>query len=181
MPQHIEDGDNAAASLVVLLQTVKLEIDVREVIQVVSNVLILKNKKPRRIWLGMRARKFKIWMNKWFCYLEVISWKVRDYPEPRSPNRTACNHDRRSPQNESDGTQFSKFHCKRIQKTPSKAIHGYYSWPGKIESFVTTVLQTFQLWISTSTAFNTSPLWRYCTRSSRGGIDEGCNYVIYWI
>jgi len=49
MPQHIEDGDNAAASLVVLLQTVKLEIDVREVIQVVSNVLILKNKKPRRI------------------------------------------------------------------------------------------------------------------------------------
>jgi len=42
------------------------------------------------------------------------------------------------PRNESDGTQFAKFHCKRIQRTPSKVICGYYSWPGKIESFVTT-------------------------------------------
>jgi len=52
------------------------------------------------------------------------------------------------------------------------------------------LLQTFQLWISTSTAFNTSPLWRYYTRNSllirevpdqRGGIDEDCNYLIYWV
>jgi len=28
------------------------------------------------------------------------------------------------------------------------------------------LLQTFQLWISTSTALNTSPLYRYCTRTS---------------
>jgi len=42
------------------------------------------------------------------------------------------------PRNESDGTQFSKFHCKKIQRTRSKVIYGYYSWPGKIEYFVTT-------------------------------------------
>jgi len=58
----------------------KLEVYVREVIQVVSNVLILTNKEPRQmcIWWDMRARIFKIWMNKRSCYLEVISRKVRD-------------------------------------------------------------------------------------------------------
>jgi len=69
MPYHIEEGDNVVASLVMLRQTVKVEVYVREVLQVVSNVLILTNKKPRQvcIWWGMRARKFKIWMNKWSC------------------------------------------------------------------------------------------------------------------
>jgi len=42
------------------------------------------------------------------------------------------------------------------------------------------LLQTFQLWISTSTALNTSPLWRYYTHK-RGGVYEGCNSLSYWI
>jgi len=29
------------------------------------------------------------------CYLEVISRNFRDYPELCSPNRTACNHNKR--------------------------------------------------------------------------------------
>jgi len=49
---------------------VKVEVYVPEVIQVVSKVLILTKKEPCRmcIWWGMRARTFKIWLNKW-CYL----------------------------------------------------------------------------------------------------------------
>ena len=51
-------------------------------------------------------------------------------------------------------------------------------------------LQTFQFWIYTSTALNTSPLCRHYTRTSllirevlgqRGSIKEGCNYLIYWV
>jgi len=49
MPYHIEEGDNVVASLVMLRQTVKVEVYVREVLQVVSNVLILTNKKPRQV------------------------------------------------------------------------------------------------------------------------------------
>jgi len=37
------------ASLVMLQQTVKVEVYVREVMQVVSNVLILTNKEPRQV------------------------------------------------------------------------------------------------------------------------------------
>jgi len=82
--------------LCMLRQTVKVEVYVREVIQVISNVLILTNKKPRQmcIWWGMQVRKFKIWMNKWSCYFEVMSRNVRDSPELCSPDRTACNHNR---------------------------------------------------------------------------------------
>jgi len=52
------------------------------------------------------------------------------------------------------------------------------------------LLQTFQLWISTSTALNISPFCRYYTRTSllirdvsgqRAGINEGCNSLIYGI
>jgi len=52
------------------------------------------------------------------------------------------------------------------------------------------LLQTFQLWISTSTALNTSPPWRHCIRNfllirdvpdQRLGIYEGCNYLIHWV
>jgi len=49
MPHHIEDGDNVAASLVLLRQTVNLEVYVREVIQVVSTVLILTIKELRQM------------------------------------------------------------------------------------------------------------------------------------
>ena len=140
MPHHIEDGDNVAASLVLLRQTVNLEVYVREVIQVVSTVLILTIKELRQmcIWWGMRARKFKIWMNKWSCYLEVISRKVRAYPELCNPNRTACNRNRSFPRKRKWWDTVSKFHCKSIQRTPSKVIRGYYSWSANIESFVTT-------------------------------------------
>jgi len=62
--------------------------------------------------------------------------------------------------------------------------------PGLEKYNLLLLLQTFQIWISTSTALNTSPLWRYCTRNSlvisevpdqRGGFNEGCNYLIYWV
>jgi len=52
------------------------------------------------------------------------------------------------------------------------------------------LLQTFQLWISASTALNTSRLCRYYTRTSllrrevsgqRGGINGGCNSLISWV
>jgi len=49
MPHHTEHGENVAASLVMLRQTVKMEVYVREVIQVVSNALILINKEPRQM------------------------------------------------------------------------------------------------------------------------------------
>jgi len=99
LPHHIEHGDNVAANLVILRQTFKVEVYVREVIQVVSNVLILTNKEPRCMCItwSMRARKFKIWMNKGSCYLEVMSL-VRNYPELCSRNRTSCNHNRSFPQ-----------------------------------------------------------------------------------
>ena len=51
MPHHIEEGDNAVASLVMLHQTVKVEVYVREVMQVISNVLILTNKEPRQVYI----------------------------------------------------------------------------------------------------------------------------------
>jgi len=35
------------------------------------------------------------------------------------------------PRNESDGTRFSKFHCKRIPSN-GEVAGGQYSWPGKI-------------------------------------------------
>jgi len=52
------------------------------------------------------------------------------------------------------------------------------------------LLQTFQLWISTSRALNTCRLCRYYTRTSllikevsgqRGGINEGRNSLIHWV
>jgi len=52
------------------------------------------------------------------------------------------------------------------------------------------LLQTFQLWISTSTALNTSRLCKYFVRTSflieeesgqRGSINVGCNSLIYWV
>jgi len=49
MPHHIEDGENVATSMVMLRQTVKVEVYVREVMQVVSNVLILTNKESRQM------------------------------------------------------------------------------------------------------------------------------------
>jgi len=51
MPHHIEDGDIVAANLVMLRQTVKVGFCVREVIQVVSNALILTNKEPRKMYI----------------------------------------------------------------------------------------------------------------------------------
>jgi len=61
MPHHIEDGDNVAAGMVMLRQTVKVEVYVPEVMQVVSNVLILPNKEHRQmfIWWGMRVKNSK--------------------------------------------------------------------------------------------------------------------------
>jgi len=49
MPHHTEDDDNVAANMVILRQTVKVEVYVPEVTQVVSNVLILTNKEPRQM------------------------------------------------------------------------------------------------------------------------------------
>jgi len=51
MPHHIEDGDNVAAGMVMLRQTVKVEVYVPEVMQVVSNVLILPNKEHRQMFI----------------------------------------------------------------------------------------------------------------------------------
>jgi len=51
MPHHTEDGDNVADSLIMLRQIVKVEVYVREVIQVVSSVLILTNKEPRQMYI----------------------------------------------------------------------------------------------------------------------------------
>jgi len=49
-----------------LRQTIKVEVDGREVKQVVSKLLILTRKEPRQMcfWWRMIARKFKIWINK---------------------------------------------------------------------------------------------------------------------
>jgi len=54
-----------------LRQTVKVEGYEREVIPVVSKVLFLTKKEPRRMVHLMRhaSRKFKIWMSKRSCYL----------------------------------------------------------------------------------------------------------------
>jgi len=61
--------------------------------------------------------------------------------------------------------------------------------PGMV-NILLLLVQTFQLWISTSTALNTSRLCRYYTRTSllirevsgqRGGINEGCNSLIYGV
>ena len=49
-----------------------------------------------------------------------MSRDVRDYPALFSPNRTACNH--------SDGTRFSKFHCKRLQQNGEAAGHAWLSF-----------------------------------------------------
>jgi len=60
--------------------------------------------------------------------------------------------------------------------------------PGLEKCNVLLLLQTFQLWVSTSTALNTSPLCRYYTRTSllirevpgqSEGINEGYNSLIY--
>jgi len=48
---HIEDGDSVATSMVMLRQTVKVDVYVPEMIQVVSNVLILTNKGPRQMFI----------------------------------------------------------------------------------------------------------------------------------
>jgi len=50
MRHHTEDGDNVkAADLIMLCQIVKVEVYVPEVIQVVSKLLILAEKEPRRM------------------------------------------------------------------------------------------------------------------------------------
>jgi len=49
IPHNIEDGDNVAASMVMLRHTVKVEVYVGVVKQVVSNVLLLTNKEPRQM------------------------------------------------------------------------------------------------------------------------------------
>jgi len=60
--------------------------------------------------------------------------------------------------------------------------------PGLEKYNLLLLLQTLQLWISTSTALHISHLWRYYTCTSllirevpgqRGGINEGCNSLIY--
>jgi len=62
--------------------------------------------------------------------------------------------------------------------------------PGLEKYNVLLLLQTFQLWKSTSTALNTSHLCRYYTRTSfliregsgqRGGITEDRNSLIYCV
>jgi len=92
------------------------------------------------------------------------------------------------PRNECDGTQFSMFHCKRIQKTPSKVNHGYYSWPGKIESFVTTAnFSALDIhyhntpYLSALGCYTRNSLLIREVPDQSGGIDEGCNYLIFWV
>ena len=62
--------------------------------------------------------------------------------------------------------------------------------PGLEKYNLLLLLQSFRLWISTITAPNTSPLCRHHTRTfllisevpgKRGGINEGCKFLIYWV
>jgi len=94
------------------------------------------------------------------------------------------------PTNESDRALLSKFHCKRLPPNGEAVGHPwllFLTW--KKYNFLL-LLQTFQLWISTSAALITSRLCRYYTRISflirevsgqRGGMTEGCNSLIYCV
>ena len=94
------------------------------------------------------------------------------------------------PRNESDRARFSKFNCKRLQPYSEAVGHLWLlllAWKNIIFCYY---CKPFQLWISTSTTLNTSPLYRYYTRTSllirevpdqRGGINEGCNSLIYGV
>jgi len=110
-----------------LRQIIKVEVYLREVIQVVSEVLILTKKEARRMCIcwGMRARKFKIGMNKWSCYLlSQVSWvrmlgTTLDYFAKLGPPAITIEVFLRK---ESDGTRFSKFTTKWWKVTSSMAV-----------------------------------------------------------
>jgi len=67
------------------------------------------------------------------------------------------------PRNESGGTRFSKFHCKRVPSNGEAAVHSWLAWKDRMFCYY---CKSFRFWIPTITALNTSPLCRYYTLTS---------------
>jgi len=187
-----------------LRQTVKVKVYVREVVAY---------KSFPKCWFWQRRNlircasddaseqensKFR-WTNNPATYPEDMNGNVRDYPGLFSFSQRIWPPPaiiiEVFPRNESDGTRFYKFHCKRIPSNGEAAGHPWLivlAW--KNINFLL-ILQSFRLWISTITAFNTSlqvthkrPLWLHSYLPSgqgvsghRGGINGGCNSLIYWV
>ena len=101
-----------------LRQTVKVEVYVWEVVPVVSNVLILTKKEPRRMMYLMRhaSKKIQNLDEQMILLLSQVSWvgmlgTTLDYLAHLGPPAIIIEV---FPRNETDETQFSKFHFKRI-------------------------------------------------------------------
>ena len=76
------------------------------------------------------------------------------------------------------GHSFLRFTAKEYKERHQRSSMAII--PGLEKYNLLLLLQTFQLWISTSTALNTSPLWRCCTRNSlliREVPDQGRNHL----
>ena len=175
MPHHIEDGDNVAASMVTML------------------------------WWSCYARQWKWKLYKSFrtCWF----WQMK--------NLVRCASDEECEQKNSkygwtNDPATSKSSVGMLGISPETGVmeHGFVSLtaneykehhqrssmaliPGLKKYNLLLLPQTFQLWISTSIAPNTSPLWRYYIRNSllirevvpdqRWDINEGRNYLVYWV